>query len=200
MNPPTFDCRPSFGSLGEYPNPSRPSTAAKVLLKLGDSINTDHISPAGSFPADGPAGHGWWNETWRRSISTPLAAAEATTKSCSPPAYAIKWPREQKVDMRSTMKQEKSCKWSTMRHKSPHQKSSSQAANTDGLLSRLAKGTYLLGVKAVIATSFERIHRPNLVGMGAPLTFKDGETHEQLGTNGHEISASHSAMIINRCR
>ena len=50
-----------------------------------------------------------------------------------------------------------------------------------------AKGTYLLGVKAVIATSFERIHRSNLVGMGVlPLTFKDGESHEQLGLTGHE--------------
>ena len=50
-----------------------------------------------------------------------------------------------------------------------------------------AKGTYLLGVKAVIATSFERIHRSNLVGMGVlPLTFKDGESHETLGLTGHE--------------
>ena len=50
-----------------------------------------------------------------------------------------------------------------------------------------AKGTYLLGVKAVIATSFERIHRSNLVGMGVlPLTFKDGESHESLGLTGHE--------------
>lgn len=50
-----------------------------------------------------------------------------------------------------------------------------------------AKGTYLLGVKAVIATSFERIHRSNLVGMGVlPLIFKDGESHESLGLNGHE--------------
>jgi aconitate hydratase len=50
-----------------------------------------------------------------------------------------------------------------------------------------AKGTYLLGVKAVVATSFERIHRSNLVGMGVlPLTFKDGESHETLGLTGHE--------------
>ena len=50
-----------------------------------------------------------------------------------------------------------------------------------------AKGTYLLGVKAVIATSFERIHRSNLVGMGVlPLTFKPGESHETLGLTGHE--------------
>ena len=50
-----------------------------------------------------------------------------------------------------------------------------------------AKGTYLLGVKAVIATSFERIHRSNLVGMGVlPLTFREGESHEALGLTGHE--------------
>jgi len=50
-----------------------------------------------------------------------------------------------------------------------------------------AKGTYLLGVKAVIATSFERIHRSNLVGMGVlPMTFKDGESHDSLGLTGHE--------------
>jgi aconitate hydratase len=50
-----------------------------------------------------------------------------------------------------------------------------------------AKGTYLLGVKAVIATSFERIHRSNLVGMGVlPLTFSEGESHETLGLTGHE--------------
>jgi len=50
-----------------------------------------------------------------------------------------------------------------------------------------AKGTYLLGVKAVITTSFERIHRSNLVGMGVlPLTFKEGESHETLGLTGHE--------------
>ncbi|MDP6200216.1 MAG: hypothetical protein QF531_05540, partial [Candidatus Poseidonia sp.] len=51
-----------------------------------------------------------------------------------------------------------------------------------------AKGTFLLGVKAVIATSFERIHRSNLVGMGVlPLTFKDGESHRSLGLTGHEM-------------
>ena len=50
-----------------------------------------------------------------------------------------------------------------------------------------AKGTYLLGVKAVIATSFERIHRSNLVGMGVlPLTFKEGTSHETLGLSGNE--------------
>jgi aconitate hydratase len=50
-----------------------------------------------------------------------------------------------------------------------------------------AKGTYLLGVEAVIATSFERIHRSNLVGMGVlPLTFKSGESHESLGLDGNE--------------
>ena len=51
-----------------------------------------------------------------------------------------------------------------------------------------AKGTYLLGVEAVIATSFERIHRSNLVGMGVlPLTFKPGESHESLGLDGNEV-------------
>ena len=51
-----------------------------------------------------------------------------------------------------------------------------------------AKGTYLLGVEAVIATSFERIHRSNLVGMGVlPLTFMPGESHESLGLDGNEI-------------
>ena len=51
-----------------------------------------------------------------------------------------------------------------------------------------AKGTYLLGVKAVIATSFERIHRSNLVGMGVlPMTFKEGESHESLGLDGTEL-------------
>ncbi len=51
-----------------------------------------------------------------------------------------------------------------------------------------AKGTYLLGVKAVLATSFERIHRSNLVGMGVlPITFKQGETHESLGLDGTEL-------------
>lgn len=53
-----------------------------------------------------------------------------------------------------------------------------------------AKGTYLLGVKAVVATSFERIHRSNLVGMGVlPLTFMEGESHEALGLDGHESYA-----------
>ena len=51
-----------------------------------------------------------------------------------------------------------------------------------------AKGTYLLGVQAVIATSFERIHRSNLVGMGVlPMTFKEGESHESLGLDGSEL-------------
>jgi len=163
------------------------------LLKLGDSITTDHISPAGSFPADGPAG-GWLTE---RGVQpgdfNSFGSRRGNHEIMMRGTFA-------NVRIRNQMAPGTEGGFA-LNHESGEVMSVYDAAQIDAPKVVLAgsqygtgssrdwaaKGTYLLGVKAVMATSFERIHRSNLVGMGVlPLTFKEGTTHETLGLSGNE--------------
>ena len=185
---PTF-----FSGLSETPEPIQPIEGAKVLLKLGDSITTDHISPAGSFPASGPAGQ-WLTERGvdRRDFNS-FGSRRGNHEIMMRGTFA-------NVRIRNQMAPGTEGGFA-LHHETGEVMSVFDAAQTTAPKIVLAgsqygtgssrdwaaKGTYLLGVKAVIATSFERIHRSNLVGMGVlPLIFKDGESHEALGLNGHE--------------
>ena len=185
---PTF-----FSGLSSTPDPIEPIEGAKVLLKLGDSITTDHISPAGSFPASGPAGQWLVERNVKRGDFNSFGSRRGNHEIMMRGTFA-------NVRIRNQMAPGTEGGYA-LNHETGEVMSVYDAAQieapkvvlaggqygTGSSRDWAAKGTYLLGVKAVIATSFERIHRSNLVGMGVlPLTFKDGESHETLGLTGHE--------------
>ena len=185
---PTF-----FSGLSSTPDPIEPIEGAKVLLKLGDSITTDHISPAGSFPASGPAGQWLVERNVKRGDFNSFGSRRGNHEIMMRGTFA-------NVRIRNQMAPGTEGGYA-LNHETGEVMSVYDAAQieapkvvlaggqygTGSSRDWAAKGTYLLGVKAVIATSFERIHRSNLVGMGVlPLTFKDGESHETLALTGHE--------------
>jgi len=183
-----------FQGLSKTPEPISSIQGAKVLLKLGDSITTDHISPAGAFPADGPAGiwlaergvsQGDFNSFGSRrgnhEIMMRGTFANVRVRNQLAPGteggYALNHENGEVTFVYDA----------AMASNSPMIVLAGSQYGTGSSRDWAAKGTYLLGVKAVIATSFERIHRSNLVGMGVlPLTFKEGETADMLGLDGTE--------------
>ena len=186
---PTF-----FSGLSPEPSPISPIEDAKVLLKLGDSITTDHISPAGSFPKSGPAGqwlvergvdvrnfNSFGSRRGNHEIMMRGTFANVRIRNQMAPGTEggfAKHPETGEVV---------SVFDAANAYSGPKIVLAGSQYGTGSSRDWAAKGTYLLGVKAVIATSFERIHRSNLVGMGVlPLTFKSGESHESLGLNGNE--------------
>ncbi|MGB0201065.1 MAG: aconitate hydratase AcnA [Candidatus Poseidoniaceae archaeon] len=186
---PTF-----FSGLSPEPSPIAPIEDAKVLLKLGDSITTDHISPAGSFPKSGPAGqwlvergvdvrnfNSFGSRRGNHEIMMRGTFANVRIRNQMAPGTEggfAKHPESGEVV---------SVFDAANAYSGPKVVLAGSQYGTGSSRDWAAKGTYLLGVKAVIATSFERIHRSNLVGMGVlPLTFKSGESHESLGLDGNE--------------
>ena len=191
----TYIRLPSFFSgLSPEPEPIKSIHDAKVLLKLGDSITTDHISPAGSFSKSGPAGQWLLERGVEQNDFNSFGSRRGNHEIMMRGTFA-------NVRIRNQMAP--GTEGGFARHPQTGEVVSVfDAANAyDGAKVVLAgsqygtgssrdwaaKGTYLLGVEAVIATSFERIHRSNLVGMGVlPLTFMPGESHDSLGLDGNE--------------
>ena len=187
---PTF-----FQGLSKEVSPIESIEGAKVLLKLGDSITTDHISPAGAFPTDGPAGKWLVERGVQRADFNSFGSRRGNHEIMMRGTFA-------NVRVRNQMAPGTEGGYA-LNHKTGEISSVYEAAmDNDGPMVVLAgsqygtgssrdwaaKGTYLLGVKAVIATSFERIHRSNLVGMGVlPLTFKEGEDADSIGLDGTEF-------------
>ncbi|MBR95633.1 MAG: aconitate hydratase AcnA, partial [Euryarchaeota archaeon] len=187
---PTF-----FSGLSENPDPISSIDNARVLLKLGDSITTDHISPAGSFPEDGPAGrwliergvdkndfNSFGSRRGNHEIMMRGTFANVRIRNQMAPGteggYAI---HPETGEITSVFEAAQSYSGAKV-------VLAGSQYGTGSSRDWAAKGTYLLGIKAVLATSFERIHRSNLVGMGVlPITFKQGETHESLGLDGTEL-------------
>ena len=183
-----------FQGLSKETDPIQPIVGAKVLLKLGDSITTDHISPAGAFPADGPAGkwliergvnkgdfNSFGSRRGNHEIMMRGTFANVRVKNQMAPGteggYAL---NHETGEVTSVFE-------AAMASETPMVVLAGSQYGTGSSRDWAAKGTYLLGVKAVLATSFERIHRSNLVGMGVlPLTFKEGESAETLGLDGTE--------------
>ncbi|MFK7952861.1 MAG: aconitate hydratase AcnA [Ekhidna sp.] len=183
------------GMTEEVPNPDD-IKGAKVLLQLGDMVTTDHISPAGKFQPEHPAGQYLVNngvekrdfnsygsrrgnhEVMMRGtfanvrIKNKLASREGGWTTYQPTG------EEMPVFDASMKYQESGTPLVVIGGKEYGSGSSRDWA---------AKGTLLLGVKAVITESYERIHRSNLVGMGVmPLQFQEGETQDTLGLDGSE--------------
>jgi aconitate hydratase len=172
-------------------------SAARVLVKVGNSTTTDHISPAGSIPADGPAG--------KYLLDRGVPVHEFNSFGSRRGGHDVMMRGTfANIRLRNQIAPGTEGGWTThfpTGEVEPIYDAAMKyiAAGTDLIVlagqeygtgsSRdwAAKGTQLLGVKAVLAESYERIHRSNLVGMGVlPLQFKDGETPSSLGIDGTE--------------
>jgi aconitate hydratase len=189
---------PYFDNMPKTPPPLADVHAARVLAVLGDSVTTDHISPAGSIPVDSPAGkylvangvkpHEFNSYGARRGNHEVMVRgtfANIRLRNQLAPGTEGGWtlylPGGEKMTIydAAVKYREAGVPLVVIAGKEYGSGSSRDWA---------AKGTRLLGVKAVIVESYERIHRSNLIGMGVmPLEFKAGETRESLGLTGHEL-------------
>ncbi len=189
---------PFFENLALETKPIKPITGARVLVMVGDSVTTDHISPAGSIKKDSPAGkylmeHGvkpldfnsYGSRRGNDRVMTRGTFANIRFRNLLAPGteggFTRHLPNGELVTVFDA----------SMKYQSEGTPLVVLAGKDYGMGSSrdwAAKGTFLLGVKAVIAESLERIHRSNLVGMGVvPLIFKKGESRQSLGLTGDEI-------------
>ncbi|MGD2271553.1 MAG: aconitate hydratase AcnA [Desulfobacterales bacterium] len=180
-------------------HPAKPSevAGARALLILGDSVTTDHISPAGAIPAEYPAGeyliaenvepnnfnsYGSRRGNHEVMMRGTFGNIRIKNKLVSPKegSYTVKLPGNEETFVYDAA-------MDYMASATPLIVLAGGEYGTGSSRDWAAKGTALLGVKAVIAESFERIHRSNLVGMGVlPLVFTDGQTMDSLGLDGTE--------------
>jgi aconitate hydratase len=188
---------PYFENMPKSPPALADVQGSRVLAILGDSVTTDHISPAGSIPVDSPAGkyliangvkpHEFNSYGARRGNHEVMMRgtfANIRLRNQLAPGTEGGWtiylPGSEKISIydAAVRYREAGVPLVVLAGKEYGSGSSRDWA---------AKGTRLLGVRAVIAESYERIHRSNLLGMGVlPLEFKNGENRETLGLTGHE--------------
>jgi aconitate hydratase len=187
-----------FQGIQPEPSPIDPIVDARVLVMVGDSVTTDHISPAGAFPSSGPAGQylvgkgvqprdfnsfgsrrgnhevmvrGTFANIRMRNLAAPGTEGGLTTHFPTNEVISIHEASERYIEDSTQL---------VVLAGSQYGSGSSR--------DWAAKGTLLLGVRAVIAKSYERIHRSNLVGMGVlPLAFAEGYDAESLGLDGSEF-------------
>ncbi len=189
---------PFFQGMPLEPEPPRDIQGARVLALFGDSITTDHISPAGAIPPDSPAGrylqakgvpvaefNTYGSRRGNHEVMMRGTFANIRIKNLllggKEGGYTIKFPENEEM-------------WifdAAMKYKAegtPLIVLAGKEYGTGSSRDWAAKGPALLGVKAVIAESFERIHRSNLIGMGVlPLEFKPGDSWKSLGLTGREV-------------
>jgi len=188
---------PFFENL--TPEPEMPTNVlgARVLARLGDSVTTDHISPAGTIPVDGPAGtylvscgvdpkdfNSFGSRRGNHEVMMRGTFANIRLRNQLAPGTEGGWTRYQPDDEQMSIYDAAMC------YKAADVPLVILAGTEYGSGSSrdwAAKGTMLLGIRAVIAASFERIHRSNLVFMGVlPLEFTDGASAESLQLTGRE--------------
>jgi aconitate hydratase len=172
-------------------------SGARCLALLGDSTTTDHISPAGAIKEDSPAGaylksrgiersqfNSYGSRRGNHQVMMRGTFANVRLRNLLAPGTEGGWTRFQPEGEQMSIYD------AAMRYKdegTPLVVLAGKEYGTGSSRDWAAKGTQLLGVKAVICTSFERIHRSNLIGMGVlPLNFRDGESAESLGLDGTE--------------
>jgi aconitate hydratase len=191
---------PFFTDLPREPEPLADVEGARVLAVLGDSVTTDHISPAGSIKKDSPAGRYLIEHDVQPKEFNSYGSRRGNHEVMMRGTFANIRLRNQLAPGTeggvtrylgdSDAGEEMSIYDAAMRYQEQDTPLIVIAGKEYGSGSSrdwAAKGTRLLGVRAVIAESFERIHRSNLVGMGVlPLQFQDGETASSLGLTGHE--------------
>ncbi len=188
---------PFFQGISDEPDSLSNIEGARVLLKLGDSVTTDHISPAGSFSASSPAGKYLIENGVNQDMFNSYGSRRGNHEVMMRGTFANVRIKNQLVQREGGYTQyfpdneESTVYDAAMRYQASGVPLVILAGKEYGSGSSrdwAAKGTNLLGVKAVIAESFERIHRSNLVGMGVmPLEFLRGETPELLGLSGKEV-------------
>ena len=193
---------PFFVDMPETPADTAPIDGARVLVKVGDSVTTDHISPAGAIKPSSPAGkylqeHGvevrdfnsYGSRRGNDRVMTRGTFANIRLRNQLAPGT------EGSVTTHLPTGERTSIYEASRRYidaGTPLIVLAGKEYGTGSSRDWAAKGTNLLGVKAVIAESYERIHRSNLVGMGVlPLQFRDGEGAEHLGLTGRETFDIH---------
>ena len=185
-----------FDDLSPEPEPLQDISGARVLVKVGDSVTTDHISPAGAIPRNSPAGQylqeqgvgprdfnsfgsrrGNHEVMVRGTFGNIRLRNELVEKEGG---YTVYLPEDEETSVYDA----------AMKYQgegTPLIVLAGEQYGSGSSRDWAAKGTLLLGIKAVIAQSYERIHRSNLIGMGVlPLQFAEGEGAESLGLDGTE--------------
>jgi aconitate hydratase len=189
---------PFFANFSLEPAPLAPITGARALGIFGDSVTTDHISPAGAIKKDSPAGRYLLEQGVKFEDFNSYGSRRGNDRVMTRGTFAnvrIKNLMLGGEEGGNTLLQPEGTKMSifdaAMRYRergTPLVVLAGQEYGTGSSRDWAAKGTNLLGVKAVIAQSFERIHRSNLVGMGVlPLQFKDGTSAQTLELDGTEV-------------
>ena len=173
-------------------------SGARCLARLGDSVTTDHISPAGAIAEDSPAGvylkangvakaqfNSYGSRRGNHEVMMRGTFANVRLRNQLAPGTEGGWTRHQPTDAEMSIFEAAEI---YKAEGTPLVVIAGTQYGTGSSRDWAAKGTNLLGVKAVIVASYERIHRSNLVGMGVlPLQFKEGESADSLGLTGHEI-------------
>ena len=190
---------PYFDGMPRNPNPVTNISGARVLAVLGDSVTTDHISPAGNIKADSPAGKYLAENGIERSDFNSYGSRRGNHEVMIRGTFAnirLKNLLLNGVEGGFTKNFLKNSEQTTIYDASMDYQNAKvplvilagKEYGSGSSRDWAAKGTALLGVKAVIAESFERIHRSNLIGMGVlPLQFPKGESVASLGLKGDEV-------------
>jgi aconitate hydratase len=200
---------PYFDGMPDEPSPVEDIEGARVLLKLGDSVTTDHISPAGAIKKDSPAGrylaeHGvghrdfnsYGSRRGNHEVMIRGTFANIRLRNQLAPGTEGGVTRDFTAGGEVTSVFEASERY--LEAGTPLVVLAGKEYGSGSSRDWAAKGTSLLGVKAVIAESYERIHRSNLIGMGViPLQFPQGETAESLGLTGEEEFAISGITELN---
>ncbi|HEY8301517.1 MAG TPA: aconitate hydratase AcnA [Jatrophihabitans sp.] len=189
---------PYFDGMDREPSDVNDITGARVLAKLGDSVTTDHISPAGAIKTDSPAGrylaeHGverkdfnsYGSRRGNHEVMIRGTFANIRLRNQLAPGTEGGFTRDFTAGGDVTTIYDASVNYAGAA--TPLVILAGKEYGSGSSRDWAAKGTALLGVRAVIAESYERIHRSNLIGMGVlPLQFPDGESAESLGLTGEE--------------
>ncbi|MFC4627925.1 aconitate hydratase AcnA [Promicromonospora alba] len=205
---------PYFDGMGMTPEPVTDFSGARVLAKLGDSVTTDHISPAGSIKPDSPAGKYLADHGVGRRDFNSYGSRRGNHEVMIRGTFAnIRLRNQLLASENNGAGVEGGFTFNFVKNAQDTIYDAAQdyaAAGTPLVVlggkeygsgsSRdwAAKGTALLGVKAVITESFERIHRSNLIGMGVlPLQFPAGQNAETLGLDGTEVFDVTGVTVLN---
>ncbi len=200
---------PYFDGMGAEPDPLQDIDGARVLALLGDSVTTDHISPAGAIKADSPAGRYLADHGIDRKDFNSYGSRRGNHEVMIRGTFA-------NIRLRNQLLDDVQGGYTANFEANGEQSSIYDAAQSyaeagvplvvlagkeygsGSSRDWAAKGTRLLGVKAVIAVSYERIHRSNLIGMGVlPLQFPEGENAESLGLDGTETFSVSGITAMN---
>ncbi|MGD8430723.1 MAG: aconitate hydratase AcnA [Ectothiorhodospiraceae bacterium] len=189
---------PYFEGMGKEPEGVGAISGARCLVKVGDSITTDHISPAGAIKPDSPAGkylqengvmpqdfNSYGSRRGNHEVMMRGTFANVRLKNQLAPGteggFTTHFPSDEQTSIFDA----------AMKYREenvPLVVLAGKEYGTGSSRDWAAKGTKLLGIRAVIAQSFERIHRSNLVGFGVlPLQFREGESADSLGLTGKEV-------------